>query len=1062
MINTHVHTHYSLLDGVGTAKENAAAAAALGQPALGISDHGTLSGVMHHIEACKGKDKKGNKLHEPIFPLVGMEAYFKPDRGDESINHPYHLCLYAKNLKGWHSLLRIATDAHVSGYYGKYSSVDYELLERHREGLIVTSACLKGYLAKLVLEEDEAAVDEYMSWVTDIFRDDFFVEIQPHDIPEQYQLNIKLINVANKWGVPIHVSTDAHYPVKEHFQAYQVSAFMAIKQSYKSVEKKKEQGKRVLDFDLPTLYLMSEDEIQSAFRDNQPDIPESIISESIQNTHEIVARCTPFTTDRSLKFPNVKSKFPDPEKQIREWAKEGFERVGRQGDQEYIDRFEREMAVLKSKSVLDYFVLVGEAVRWAKKEKIRVGLGRGSAAGCLVSYLIGITAIDPIAYKLLFERFLNPARKGMPDIDIDFSSEGREAVKKHLRDMWGDDKVSDIIAHSTQQPKQVLKGVCRVFDIPYQEVQDIVSTINIKPDDEENTLELIRPINPILDDFANKYPDIWKIANILEGKNRNSSKHAAGVIIADKPIKEYMSLERGNKGDLVTAWNDSIEFPVITEMGFLKVDFLGIDGLSIQDQTLKFIKERKGVDIDLNDLPIMRDPTAVDPKVMDNFAKGLNVGVWQFSGGGISDLLKQMKPDSITDLIAANALYRPGPMEMAFEYGKRKKLPMDDAWFIHPKAREYLEETYGIIAFQEQLMQIVQAVGEFTPAQADDMRKAMGKLYRLPGKQAQEFMAGYYDQWMSGCKNNGVDKDNAENMWRMFLDYGNYSFNKSHSASYSIQAYQDGYLKNYDPISFYASFMSGEEDKKKKPLAIRESRMFDVKILPPDVTTSGFGFTIDGESLRYGLKSINTVGDVVAQDIIDRRPYKDMEEFEAKLCTKGDIRVKSNVKKALINCGALDCFGQRDGWSDKDKTAHEKELLGVGITISDAVVKYKDLIEKYVTTKEGFDQTPSKHDLPKDSKFESLVVIGGEIVEFKEVAIKNGPNKGKPMAHFKVAYGVDEYKCVLFPQQYLRYQELLSSEVVLVNGFKDAKIGSPSVIVEHMTDIEQLAKQQES
>ena len=1018
--------------------------------ALGQTNHGTLSGALHHMQAC---EKVG------IMPINGIEAYYKPRRDDEEIRYPYHICLYAKNLKGWHSLLRLSTEAHETGYYAGFASVDLELMEKHSEGVCCCTGCFKSYMNQMFVEGKHEEAEQFFVDLLEIYGDSLFAEIQPHDFDEQREINLNVINLAAKHGVPLLAASDAHYPTKDWFDTYQIAAYMNMKTSYEQIEKKKAEGKRVLEFDADTLWLMDDEEMFDTFAEYHSDIPSDTIAEAIQNTDDVfVHQFSPIFLDRSQKLPNVRQHVEDPESVVLQWCKEGLERIGKTDDPEYLERLRFETDELKKKDVYDYFYIVGEAVRWAKEHKIRVGLGRGSAAGCLVSYLVGITDIDPIPYGLLFERFLNPNRKGMPDIDIDFSSVGRQKVKDHLADKWGRDHVADIIAHQTFKPKAALRGVSRVLDIPIDEVMEVTATIDVRPDDEETTLEQIRTINPVLDEYAKTRPDVWRHAVRLEGSPAVASKHAAGLIITKTACKEFVPLERSKDGGLVTSWNDSAEFPIITEyMNIMKLDFLGIDGLDAQEKAVEFIEQRTGEYLDLSKLEILHNPEAAEQEVLDLFTNGQTLGIFQFSGGGITSLLRHIRPDSIFDLIAANALYRPGPMDQAFEYGDRKRLPSDEIDYWHPQIKQFLEQTRGIVAYQEQLMQIVQEIGGFTPGDADDMRKAMGKLYRLPGQQAQQFMQGYKSKWDQGCAEHDISDSKRDEIWEFFLHFGNYAFNKSHSASYAVQAYQDGHLKKWYPLEFYASKLTTKtKDKENRPAYIREARQFAVKISPPDINLSDMGFTIlDSGEILYGLLAIDSVGDAAASDIIADRPFKSIKDFEERMREKGNIKIRSNVLKALKDAGAFDRFGVRDQLTEREKARLEKETLGVAISTAAALDSYKDELDNYAFTREAFERTPTVKELPKSDKELAWVQIAGEVVNVKPTQTKTGSN----MAILTLANGADEYRCTVFPGPYSKLKKALAAEALIISGYKDSWKGTVNINVEQAMDLEQFMEE---
>lgn len=1041
MIHAHRHDEWSLLDGCGSSALHAKTAAELGMPALGQTNHGTLAGSLHHIKACQ--DQK-------IIPIVGIEAYYRPNRADE-IQYPWHLCLYAKNLKGWHSLLRLSTESHETGFYAGKAAVDLELLRKHREGVVCSTACLKSYLSHLIMSGDESGARAFLQELKAIYGDDLYVEIMPHTVPEQKLLNIALVNLANSLGITIIATNDVHYPTPDWFKAYQASGYMATKNSFESIKKKKEEGKNVLEFDLPTLYLASGEEMKNMFHKNHPQLPAKIVDESITNTHHFAEQFAPIFLDQRPKLPNVKTQVPDPRAKVLEWVQEGLKAKGKEDDEVYLERLEFEINELDGREdVYDYFYIVGEAVRWAKANKIRVGLGRGSAAGCLVSYLVGITNIDPIAYGLLFERFLNPNRKGMPDIDIDFSSVGRQRVKDHLADIWGRDHVADIISHQTFKPKAVLKAVSRVYDVPLDEISRVTDTIHIRPDDEETTLEAIAAINPVLAEFAKARPEVWEVANKLEGQPQNASKHAAGLIITAKAAKEFVPLERSKDGGMVTAWNDSAEFAQITEfLNVMKLDFLGIKSLDKQEYAVKLIEERTGEFIDLDNLEILRDPYAADPDVMKVFSEGKTLGIFQFSGHGITSLLRHIKADSVNDLIAANALYRPGPMDMAFEYGNRKKMPAEEIDYWHPSLKPFLEETLGLVAYQEQVMQVVQAIGGFTPGDADDVRKIMSKLYRLPGKEAQKVMGKYKDKWDAGCASHDIPERTRDEIWEFFLKFGNYAFNKSHSASYAVQAYIDAFLKEGWSWAAYAGLLTQKSDDKDiRPAIIREARTFGVTIAPPDINESDFEFTLSDEDynrILYGLSAVGSVGDVAIHDILAERPFKDMRDFDERMRMSGNIKIKSNVKDALIKCGAFDRFGARIDYTEREKARLEREILGVPISGAQLMEKYQSKIAEYSMKREDFDMASERE----------FVQIAGEVIDVKHTSTKKD---SKPMAIILLASGADEYRCTLFPSVYGKYKDTLKANTLIIRGEKNNWKGAAGVIVQHMMDLEEFVE----
>lgn len=1070
MVHLHRHSEYSRLDGVGTAKEYADRAAELEQPAMALTDHGTMSGALHHIVACR---KAG------VIPISGVEAYYREDRSireKEKLDETYHLCVFAKNLKGWHSLLRLTSIAYMEqedggGFYGK-PCVDQELLFRHREGLIISSGCISSYLSQMILSGNDKKVRSYLKWMLKTFGDDFWFEIQPHDFPEQKLVNAEVVNLAHEFGRPVVAACDAHAPYKDWMKTQQVAKLLSTNSSFKKdVERRKKKAeKEGIEFEtmdegfaklLPTAYLMDEQEVRDLFAEAHPDIPEHEIDAAIKATHDLAHTTTPFMLDRKDKLPKVSKDEAESERIIKAWCKEGLKRIGKSKDPRYVERYKFEYEILKSKGVLDYFILVGRVVRWAREQGILVNV-RGSAAGCLISYLIGIVAIDPIAWGLLFERFINLDRKGLPDIDLDFQHDRRDEVKQFIIEEFGADHVADIISHQTFAPKKVLIDVARVFDINYQEVEALSKTIDIRADDDETTLEEIRTVNETLDKFADKYPEVWEHALRLEGTVANASKHAAGVVISRRPVIADMPTERGKKGDLVTSWSDRADFPAVSDHGFVKIDALGIKGLTKQAVALDLIAKRHGDIIDLDDLGISQDPYDVDEKVMEIFHRGLTLGIWQFGSRGITNLMKQIKPTWGGDLAAGNALYRPGPMGVGvtWEYAELKGMPEMELDFWHPDIKDVLLETYGLIAYQEQVMEICKQLGGFTGGQADDMRKAMGKLYRLPGDAAQRYMAKFKDQWDKGTSERDLTPEVAEDIWQRILSFGGYGFNKSHSASYAVQAYQDAFLKAYYPHEFFCALLHHPPStaKKKKEdktrfmqQVVRECEALDVDLSPPDINLSDRKFSLQiplpkdpaDDKLRFGLVDIKDVGDSAGGHILDRRPFSDWDDFMEKMAQKGDVKANSKVRTALIKSGACDRWGMRDENSGSEMGAWEKELLGIAVTMTGVVHEHQALIAESIHSAEEVEELEDGRE----------VICGGDIIDVSETTVKNGRTKGQQMAFVTLAFGMNSYRCTFFPQDWNRFKHLIEGGTMMVQGKKDTWRGTVSVKVDLAIDI---------
>lgn len=941
-IEWHRHSEFShvvSMDGLGDADQFAERAVELGMPALGLTDHGTLAGVLHHIKACRERR---------ILPIVGVEAYFRPDRraekaqGVENASKAGHLCLHAANRRGWRNLLAITSAAWTTGgqdglgYYGK-PVADWQLLKDHSEGIICTTACVFSPVIAPYLDGDAELARSNFMQLREIYGERLWVEIMPHDFELQGPMNRWAIGLADETGTGLLATGDVHIVRKEWKRAHEIFQMHATGQTFESQAKKKEAGEEVYGSTLDTLHLMTADELRAAFLENHPDIYPSRIDEAIANSREAVKQVRLWMIDSDEKFPEVKG---DPITILDSWIAEGLEIYGKADDPVYLERVAFERETLVKNKVVPYFCIVGDLVRWAQsdaplpateddpepkpKRPIRSS-ARGSAAGCLISYLLGITTVDPIAYDLLFERFLNPDRKGMPDIDLDFTVAGRELVKEYLRRTYGYDHVADVRSHQFFAPRSLVSDLGRVFGVPYVESEKVRNSISYKDRGWEKT----KSINKDLAALAEKYSELDAVAKILDDQLHRGAKHAAAVVITPRPVGEDIPLElqkskkEGERGTILTAWSNRADFEIISDFGFLKLDVLGVEDLDRQDYFMDRVREREERDarnpykrnreprIDPKDLPIRWDPSTSDPKVMKAFADGHTCGIFQFHTGGMTNLLRAIKPTNVLHLIAANALYRPGAMDYAYEYARRKNGEVPESeWYWHPSVEPFMKETFGILCFQEQVMKIVQALGNFTPGQADTMRKAISKWYRLGIDECKRKIRdelGAEDRWFVGCEANGISRGDAETIWNNIMDFAGYGFNKSHSACYAIEAYQGMHAKFYDPHEEYASMLSlPDDDDGFVQRVIRESHHFGVSVKPPDVIRSDMGFTMQGGDLIYGLLGIKNVGDAAAHEIFDNRPYASYGEF----CRKCP-GIAGGVGKSLIRAGAFDALDGR-------------------------------------------------------------------------------------------------------------------------------------------------------
>lgn len=1027
-VHFHRHSHWSRLDGLGTGEQWAAEAAKAGQHALALTDHDNISGALEHMDAC---DKHN------IMAINGVEAYFRPNRfvigQKEWVNTYFHMVLLAKTYKGWQNLVKITSLAYHTGFYNK-PCIDWALLEEYGEGLICSTACISGPLADALVKGD-AEVRDMVHRLQTIFGDDLVIEIMPHDWDKQRELNLGLISVANHFGVRMIATVDAHYPFADWYDTQKVLTLISTNTTVKEHDEKnqmrRQAGEDTYDLGHAGLYLMNEQDVCAGFRKHHPNIPEPVWREAIDNTGRLAGEIDPYVLDRTLKLPKVMPSEQAAFEQLRRWCKEGLKRIGKEDDAEYQKRVAYELDIMKAKRVCDYMVLVARAVHWAKstdpiepgdppKKPIRVGSGRGSAAGSMVSYLCQITALDPIGHKLLFERFLNPDREGLPDIDIDFESGRRDEVKAWWRFKYGKENVADVVAHSTFAPRAVIQDIARIFGIDYVRTKRVTDTIDPVHDPD---LKTIRLTNKEVDSYLNDYPDLWRHAERIEGMVKGLSKHAGGVVITTRPTNEsgMPTLRTGKDASVRTAWGEPAEAPVISKYGYVKIDALSIKGMDQQQHVIDSVWEHHQERLELDALKVCVDPYAVDDKVMDVFRKGRFLGVNQLESKGITQFVKQIKPTTAVDIIAALALYRPGPLGgdgMAFEYAKRKNGLVK--WELpHPDTEPFLGDTYGILCFQEQVMEIFRALAGYSLAEADGIRKVISKLYRLKGDGPEKAMAKHKNDFL---ERNILSADAALKVWNEVAPFCGYSFNRAHAAGYGVQAYQDAWEKAYYPVHFYASMLSLEPEK--AGAATREARHFGVKVSAPDINKSGRGFSIDVDSniMRYGLIGIKNVADAAIHEIEAKRPFESYEDFEARVEKK---KCNKRVKDSLVMAGAFDAFGEREMFTEEELVEAEIEYLGMSVTVPSQLEKYREFLEANIYTQLEME----------DMDDEESIIVGGEVMGVREVVTKKGKNPGQQMGFLDLAFDDNEWSITFFPAVWQANRELLLSQVpVMVSG----------------------------
>lgn len=885
----HCHTQYSLLDGAARIKALVHRAAELEMPALAITDHGNLFGVPEFYTSA---------LSAGIKPIIGCEFYVAPSgMHDRSDRTRYHQVLLAKNEAGYRNLIRLSSRSYTEGYYYK-PRIDRQVLRDHSEGLIATTCCLQGEVLQAILRRGEDAARRLFEEYLDIFGDDYYVELQSHGIADQQRCNALLLRWAETYGVKVIATNDVHYVEQPDAAAQDVLLCLQTGKDLHDPNR--------MRFDNDQFYLKSADEMRRAF----PGLTERLVDEALDTTGEIVDKC-----DLRLKmgetllphFPVPAAYAGDLNAYLRDLV---FERAGtRYGDPlpaHVAERLTYELRVIAETGYAGYFLIVQDFTTAARQMGVSVGPGRGSAAGSAVAYCLGITNIDPLKYNLLFERFLNPERVSMPDIDIDFDDRGRSKVIDYVVQKYGRENVCQIVTFGTMGAKSVIRDVARVLSIPLAEADRIAKLI---PDGPKVTLESALQEVAELRDVAvapdRAIRDLMHFARVLEGSARHTGVHPAGVIIAPGRVSDYVpvAVAKSKGDDVVTTQYDGKWVDVF---GLLKMDFLGLKTLTILDDALRLIREHEGVDIDLNAIPLD------DAKTFELFQRGETVAVFQFESPGMREWMIKLKPTCLDDLIAMNALYRPGPMDLIAIYIARKH-GKEAVEYPHPMLAEILEPTYGIPVYQEQVMQMAQVMGGYTLGGADLLRRAMGK-------KDHEKMAKERGKFIAGAAAKGVDEKKANEVFDMMAKFAGYGFNKSHSAAYSVVAYQTAYLKANHPAAYMAAAMTSEMSSTEKlAVVLEEARHLGLELLPPSINQSQAHFTVEGGKIRFGLGAIKGVGLGAIEALLKVRekegPFQTIFGFVKQL----DLRVvNKKAVESLIRAGALD-----------DLEGHRAQLLEV-------------------------------------------------------------------------------------------------------------------------------------
>ena len=874
----HVHTEYSLLDGSSKIGELAARAKELGMDSMAITDHGVMYGVIDFYRAARAAG---------IKPIIGCEVYVSPgSRFDRETVHGedryYHLVLLAENNTGYQNLMKIVSKGFVDGFYYK-PRIDEEVMREYHEGIIALSACLAGevprYLEKGLYEEAKEAAKRHL----EIFGEgNYFLELQDHGIPLQRQVNQGIMRLSKELNIPLVATNDCHYINAEDWEAHDILLCIQT-------------GKKVSDenrmrYEGGQYYVKSEEEMRQLF----PYAPEAI-----ENTHKIAERCNVEIEFGVTKLPRFD--VPDGYDSwgyLNHLCDEGFALRYPDDDGTLRARLDYELGTIKSMGYVDYFLIVWDFINFAKSHGIAVGPGRGSAAGSIVAYCLKITDIDPIRYQLLFERFLNPERVSMPDIDVDFCYERRQEVIDYVVEKYGKDQVAQIVTFGTLAARGVIRDVGRVMDLPYSLCDQVSKMV---PAELNITLDLALQKNPELKALYESDEQVKKLIDMskrLEGLPRHTSMHAAGVVISRTSIDEYVPLSRGADGTIVTQFT----MTTLEELGLLKMDFLGLRTLTVIQDAVKMIEKDYGVKLDLEHIDYD------DKKVMDSLGTGKNEGVFQLESGGFKTFMKELKPTTLEDIIAGISLYRPGPMDFIPKYLKGKNDPASITYTC-PQLEPILKPTYGCIVYQEQVMQIVRDLAGYTLGRSDLVRRAMSKKKAaVMAKERQNFVYGNAEEGVKGCIANGIDEKTANQIYDDMTDFAKYAFNKSHAAAYAVVAYQTAFLKFYYPKEFMAALMTSVMDNTTKVSEyILACRNMGIPILPPDINEGYSGFSVSGNGIRYGLSAIKSVGRAVVDVIIAEREngglFKSLEDFVSRMSNK---EVNKRTLESFIKSGALD------------------------------------------------------------------------------------------------------------------------------------------------------------
>ena len=1053
-VHLHVHTQYSLLDGANLIKDLVESARRMKMPAIAITDHGNMFGAIEFYQAC---------MQSGVKPIIGSEVYIAPHsrldktihRGGETSNH---LILLARDETGYGNLIKLVSIGYLEGFYYK-PRIDKEVLAKYSEGLIALSSCLKGELARLAMENNEQKIKELARQYQDIMgKENFYFELQDTLIPEQKKVNRVLVKLGRELDIGVVATNDVHYLTRERARSHEALLCIQTQTTLDDPNRMKLQTDQ--------FYLKSAEEMKELFKD---------VPEAISNTIKITERCN-LELDFSKTFlPH----YPPPKGltrsgYLRKLCEEGIKKRYADVTPEKKERLEYELGVINKAGYTSYFLIAWDFVSYAREQGIVVGPGRGSAAGSIVSYCLGITDIDPLKYNLLFERFLNQERVSMPDIDIDFCYERRGEVIDYVIKKYGQDNVAQIITFGTMAARAVIRDVGRAMNIPYADVDRIAKLV---PTDLNIKLGLALEKEPELKRLYDSDPtikDLIDISRHLEGLTRHASTHAAGVVISEDPLVNHTPLFKTGDGQVSTGY----AMASLEKIGLLKMDFLGLRTLTVIQEALKIINKVNNINLKIEEVPID------DNKTFKLFSRAETMGIFQLESSGMRDLLKKLKPQKFEDIVALVALYRPGPIGsgMLDDFMKRKHKETE-VRYDHRLLEPILKETYGIIVYQEQVMMIVSSLAGFSLAQADILRRAIGK--KTP-----EIMEQHKKAFIDGASKNKIDRRIAEKIFNLIEHFAGYGFNKSHSAAYAMISCRTAYLKANYPVEFMTALLTSEKDNTDKIVEyIDEAELMGLKILPPDVNESFANFTMVGkDSIRFGLGAVKNVGQTAIDSIIETRKTKGSFKTLYEFCERTDSRlVNKKVMESLIKCGAYDSLGFKRSqmfamlqramdmantiqkersmgqmllfsdqaevvnnevpnikeWPEGQLLHFEKEILGFYIT-GHPLARYEKLLQEYSTA----DSSKLK-ELGDGAK----IRFGGIINKVKNTVTKR---TGDKMAIMMMEDLEGVVEVLVFPSSYKNVSKYVQPNLaVFVEGRLNLREDRPKIIVEDIVPIDE-------